>query len=172
MTKYKHNDHVDHIYSLTAFDNIWFSYIYFPCLWPLLSLNRYKLECTKAKWECSFVRTCACVSTCTGMHWCARLHPNNPASSQTHNTVGNELTSQRERVPTQQTMPRPGTAGNGISGGLQMCQLECERHVRYANEDEKPLAWHVRPIYPTAAAWHGDTRLVRDGLWSLFQFTL
>lgn len=51
------------------------------------------------------------------------------------NAAGNELATQRERVPTQQTMRRPGTGGNGISGGLQMCQLECERHVRYANED-------------------------------------
>lgn len=48
--------------------------------------------------------------------------------------MGNELGSGQERVQTQQTMARWGTAGNGISGGLQMCQLECELHVRYANE--------------------------------------
>lgn len=73
--------------------------------------------------------------------------------------MGNELTSQQERVPTQQTMLRPGTGGNGISGGLQMCQLECERHIRYANEGEKPSGWHLRPIYSTAAAPHRHARL-------------
>ena len=94
-----------------------------------------------------------------------------PVSASTHNTVGNELAIQQERVPTQQTMPQPGTAGNGISGGLQMCQLECERHVRYANEEENLLAWHTWPIYSTAAC-HSDTRLVRGGLWWFQQFGL
>lgn len=37
-------------------------------------------------------------------------------------------------MQTQQTKARWGTAGNGISGGLQMCQLECELRVSYANE--------------------------------------
>ena len=71
-----------------------------------------------------------------------------------------------ERVPTQQTTLQPGTAGNGISGGLQMCQLECERHVRYANEVENRLAWHAWPIYSTAAC-HSDARPVRESLWWL-----
>lgn len=52
-----------------------------------------------------------------------------------------------------------------------MCQLECERHVRYANEEENLLTWHAWPIY-SAAASHTDTRLVRDGLWWFQQFTL
>lgn len=91
-----------------------------------------------------------------------------PVSASTHNTAGNELASRQERVPTQQTMPRRGTAGNGISGGLQMCQLECERHVRYVNEEENLLAWHAWPIYSTAAC-HSDTGLVSGGPWWLQQ---
>lgn len=47
-----------------------------------------------------------------------------------------------------------------------MRQLECERHVRYANEEENLLAWHARPIYSTAACL-SDTGLVRGGLWWL-----
>ena len=112
---------------------------------------------------CTSVCEHACVSMCPGMHVCAcEPHVSSSAalaqsaSGSTHNAVGNELASRRERVPTQQTMLRPGTAGNGISGGLQMCQLECEHHVRYANEDEKPLAWHAWSIYSTAAC-HSDT---------------
>lgn len=89
-----------------------------------------------------------------------------PVSASTHNTVGSELAGQQERMPTQQTMPRRGTASNGISGGLLMRQLECERHVRYANEEENLLAWHARPIYSTAACL-SDTGLVRGGLWWL-----
>lgn len=118
---------------------------------------------------------------CAGMRVCAHLPVSTvvastaaskqPVSASKHNTVGNELASQQERVPTQQTMLRPGTAGNGISGGLQMCQLECERHVRYANEEENLLAWHAWPIYSTAA-YNSDTRLVRDGLRWLQQFIL
>lgn len=76
-------------------------------------------------------------------------------SSSTHNTVGNELASQRKRVPTQQTMLQPQTAGNGISGGLQMCQLEYEHHVKNANEEENLLAWRTWPIYSIAVA-HSD----------------
>lgn len=83
-----------------------------------------------------------------------------PVSASAHNMVGIELASRQERVPTQQTMPRPGTAGNGISGGLQMCQLECERHVRYANEEENLLAWRAWPIYSSAAC-HSNTRHVK-----------
>lgn len=85
-----------------------------------------------------------------------------PASATAHNSVGNEVGSGQERVQTQQTMPRWGTAGNGISGGLQMCQLECELHVRYANEGENHLARHARPMY-SAAACHSDS-LVGGGL--------
>lgn len=62
-----------------------------------------------------------------------------PVSASTHSTVANELASQRDRVPTQQTMLQPQSASNGISGGLQMCQLEYEHHVRYANEEENLL---------------------------------
>lgn len=87
-----------------------------------------------------------------------------PVSALAHNMVGNELGSRQERVQTQQTMPRWGTAVNGISGGLQMCQLECELHVRYANEEEDYLARSAWPMYSTAAC-HSDTRLVRVGLW-------
>lgn len=126
-----------------------------------VSLNRYKLECTAENCARVLVSTVVLSSAASKQ----------PVTASTHSTVGSELASQRERVPTQQTMPRPGTAGNGISGGLQMCQLECERHVRYANEEGNLLAWHAWPIYSTAAC-HSDTRLVRDGLWWLQQFIL
>lgn len=118
---------------------------------------------------CAGMQACAHVAVSTVMSSSAASKQ--PVSGSTHITVGNELASQQERVPTQQTMPRPGTAGNGISGGLQMCQLECERHVRYANEEENLLAWHAWPIYSTAAC-HSDARLVGDGLWWLQQFML
>lgn len=126
-----------------------------------MSLNRYKLECTACVYVCAhknvIVRMCVCVSMCAGMRVCACVSASvvvlssatskQPVSASAHNTVGDELSSQQERVQTQQTMARPGTVGNGISGGLQMCQLECERHVRYANEEENLLAWHAWPIY-------------------------
>lgn len=84
----------------------------------------------------------------------------------TCSSVGNELGSGQERVQTQQTMARWGTAGNGISGGLQMCQLECELHVRYANE--RKAIW-LGPSLTTAACH----RLVGGGepRW-LHQFVL
>lgn len=147
--------------------------------------NRYKIECNAEGIclcaYCMFIKMCAWVSMWAGNRVCAHVPvstfvsslsaPKQPVSASTHNTEGNELASQQERVPTQQTMLRPGTVGNGISGGLQMCQLECERNVRYANEEENLLAWHAWPIHSTAAC-HSDTRLVRDGLWWLQQFML
>lgn len=119
------------------------------CLCPCM----YVKECVPA---CHFVRMLPVRTVVSS------AASEQPGSASTHNVVGNELGSRQERVQTQQTMPRWGTAGNGISGGLQMCQLECELHVRYANEEEDHLTRHAWPMY-SAAACHGDTRLVRGG---------
>lgn len=118
---------------------------------------------------CAGMRIRACVPASVAVSSSAASKQ--PVSASTHNSVRDEPASQQERMPTQQTMPQPGTVGNGISGGLQMCQLECEHHVRYANEEENLLARPAWPIYPTAAC-HCDTRLVRGGLWWLQQFIL
>ena len=34
-----------------------------------------------------------------------------------------------------------------------MCQLECERHVSHANEEEDLLAWYAWPIYSKAPCY-------------------
>lgn len=99
----------------------------------------------------------------TGLNWIS-AEPQTLAFLDTVTTRWEtKLPSQQERVPTQQTMLGPGTANNGISGGLQMCQLECEQRVRYANEQENPSARRARPIYSTAAGY-GDVQLIRVDL--------
>lgn len=76
-----------------------------------------------------------------------------PVNASAHNIVGNELGSQQETVQRQQTMQQWGTASNGISGLLQMCQLKRELCVMYANEEENLLAQPALPMYSIAACY-------------------
>lgn len=59
------------------------------------------------------------------------------SNASTHGLIGNEAGSQEERVPTQQMMLRQKTVSNRIMRLLQTCQLECELHVWYENEEER-----------------------------------
>lgn len=59
------------------------------------------------------------------------------ANASTHGLTGNETGSQEESVPTRQMMLRWKTVSNRIERLLQTCQLECELHVWYENQEEK-----------------------------------
>lgn len=58
------------------------------------------------------------------------------ANSSAQGMMGNETGSREERVPMRQITLGWHTVSNGITWLLQTCQLECELHVSYENEEE------------------------------------
>lgn len=57
------------------------------------------------------------------------------ANSSAQGMMGNETGSREERVPMRQITLGRQTVSNGITWLLQTCQLECELHVSYENEE-------------------------------------
>lgn len=59
------------------------------------------------------------------------------ANSSAQGMMGNETGSREERVPMRQITLGRQTVSNGITWLWQTCQLECELHVSYENEEER-----------------------------------
>lgn len=81
------------------------------------------------------------------------------ANASTHGLTGNETGSQEESVPTRQMMLRWKTVSNRIVRLLQTCQLECELHVWYENQEKFSQAGrlHAKDFTTCSLQGHSPT---------------